>query len=207
VGVRRVGAVLLTETCAGCGGPGRSPCPRCLVHLHRPRIVPADLVGLDVAHALLVYEGPGRELVARLKYRNDRRVLAWLADGMAALLAPPPGTLVTWIPTTAPRRRRRGFDQAELLARAVARRWHVPCHDLLARHRAVPQTGRSLVERQRGVPLAVRSRAGRITRPVVLADDVVTTGASLRSGAEALRAAGVPWIAGLAAAATPRRRR
>jgi predicted amidophosphoribosyltransferase len=199
--------VLLTETCAGCGGPGRSPCPRCLGRLRRALAVPADLAGLDVAHALLVYEGPGRELVARVKYRNDRRVLSWLADGMAALLVPPPGTVVTWMPTTAVRRRRRGFDQARLLARAVARRWHAPCHDLLVRQPAATQTGRSLVERQRGVPLAVRRHAARITRPVVLVDDVVTTGASLRSGAAALRAAGVPWIGGLAAAATPRRRR
>jgi predicted amidophosphoribosyltransferase len=42
---------------------------------------------------------------------------------------------------------------------------------------------------------------------VALVDDVVTTGATLRQGAAALRAAGAPWVSGLTAAATPRRRR
>jgi predicted amidophosphoribosyltransferase len=203
-----VRGVLLSETCAACGAVGPSPCRDCRGRLRRARGVPVPVTGtaLDVCRALLVYEGPGRELVARLKYRNDRRVLAWLADGMAALLDPPAGTVVTWIPTTDRRRRRRGFDQARLLARAVARRWNVPCHDLLARQRAVTQTGRSLAQRQGGVPLVAR-RGGQVDGPVVLVDDVVTTGASLRSGAAALRRAGVPCVSGLAAAATPRRRR
>jgi predicted amidophosphoribosyltransferase len=139
-----------------------------------------------------------------VKYRNDRRVLAWLADAMSRLLTPPPDAVVTWVPTTPARRRQRGFDQAELLARALARRWDLSCRDLLVRRSGVPQTGRNLTERQQGVPFTVR-RGRSIGTPVVLVDDVVTTGATLRSAATALREAGALWIGGMAAAATPRR--
>ena len=159
--------------------------------------------GVDECWALLSYEGPGRRLVTDLKYRNDRRALSRLADAVAGMLQPPSDAVVTWIPTTTARRHRRGFDQAALLARAVARRWHRPCQGLLRRDDGPAQTGRSLADRRQGVPLVVR-RVGSITAAVVLVDDVVTTGATLHSGATALRGAGAPWIGAVAVARTPR---
>jgi predicted amidophosphoribosyltransferase len=156
---------------------------------------------LDVCRSLLAYDGEARELVARLKYRNDRAALAWLAGGMATLVEPPTGVVVTWAPTGARRRHRRGFDQAELLAAAVARRWRVPCRRLLGRAPGPAQTGLTLAERREG-PSFVPARA-HVPAPVVVVDDVVTTGSTLTAAAWALRAAGVPWVGALTAARTP----
>jgi predicted amidophosphoribosyltransferase len=156
---------------------------------------------LDVCRSLLVYEGQARAVITRLKYRNDRAVLGWLADGMAGLLAPPPGAVVTWAPTAARRRRQRGFDQAELLAVAVGRRWGTACVSLLARRGATAQTGRSRDERRANPVLAARRSAGGA--PVVVIDDVVTTGATLSAAAAALRTTGVGWVGAVTAARTP----
>jgi predicted amidophosphoribosyltransferase len=167
----------------------------------------ASPIGVDSVHAVLAYEDAGRELVARLKYRNARSPLAWLAARMAALVAVSlagavPPACVTWIPTSRRRRLDRGFDQSELLARAVARRLGLPCRRLLERDRGPPQTGRSLTERRRGPPILACCPA---PANVVLVDDVITTGSSARVAAAALRTAGARHVVLVAAARTPHR--
>jgi predicted amidophosphoribosyltransferase len=156
--------------------------------------------GLDSCAAFLAYVGPGRELVARLKYRNARAALDFLATGMAALVDPAEIDAVTWTPTTRARRRARGFDQARLLARLVARHLRRPCRALLVRGDGPAQTGRTRVERHLGPGFAGRpAPPGR----VLLVDDVITSGGTMTAGARALRSAGASHVHGLAASRTP----
>lgn len=165
----------------------------------------ADPFGVDACLALLSYEGPGRELVARLKYRNHRGALPGLARAMAALVADPGAVdVVTWAPTTAARRRQRGFDQAELLARATARHLRRPCRRLLVRLPGPAQTGRLLAERRGGPRFRARRRLPNSS--VLIVDDVITSGATVAAAAGALRQAGAATVVALAAARTPRPR-
>lgn len=191
-----ISSMLLPATCPTCGVAGEAPCPSCRSALRpAPGVRPPP--GLASCSALLAYDGAGRELVARLKYRNARGALPWLAAGMAALTSGRPADVVTWVPTTVERRRRRGFDQARLLARAVARQRRLPCRRLLRRRPGPPQTGLSRAERLEG-PLL--EPVGRSPGRVLLVDDVVTTGATLAAAARALGQAGASEVHAVAAA-------
>jgi predicted amidophosphoribosyltransferase len=157
--------------------------------------------GLASCRAVIAYdEGARRELVG-LKNRGERhRVTRW-ADALARLVPEEPGLVVTWAPTSDPRRRRRGFDHAELLARAVARRRGLRVARLLRRRPGAAQAGRPAAERQHG-PVFVARRRG--AAPVLVVDDVCTTGATLRAAAQVLLEAGAPRVHGLVVARAPR---
>ena len=193
--------MLLPVTCPVCGAIGPAPCRSCRAEL-RPAPSLGRPAGIDRCAALLEYSGAGRELVARLKYRNARSSLRFLADAMTALVAAWDSDVVTWVPTTTDRRRRRGFDQAELLARAVARRTRRPCRPLLRRRPGPAQTGQPLGQRRLGPSFL---SVGPAPARVLLVDDVVTTGATAASAASTLRRAGAVEVHLVAAARTPSR--
>ncbi len=188
--------------CPGCGGRGAPLCPRCADRL-RPPVVAAPPEGVDAWCAPFAYEGAGRELVARVKYRNVRAVVPWLASAMVVAAREGglvDGCTVTWAPTTPARRRARGFDPAELLARAVARRMHARCAGVLDRLPGPPQTGLTAAARRRGPAFVARRR---VPARVLVVDDIATTGATLTAAAVTLRAAGAAHVAALTAARTP----
>jgi len=186
--------MLLPTRCPLCARAGPSPCPRCAAALRPARAGPYP--------ALLAYEGEGRRLLHALKYRNGRAVATLLGAAMAALVGPNRVDVVTWAPTTAVRRRGRGYDQAEVLARAVARSLVVPCRGLFRRtDRAGPQTGRRRADRLASAPAFAVTRSPPAR--VLVVDDVVTTGATLAAAGRALRSAGASEVWGLAAGRTP----
>ena len=183
---RTVGPVeLFRGGCVLCGD-GREPlCLGCGRQLTPPPT--ASIRGIGAVPALFAYEGGGARVVQALKFRDGRRLVAPLADGLTGLADAAPSAVVSWIPTSGARRRRRGFDQAELLARAVARRLDLPCRPVLRRRPGPSQTGRNRAERAGNV--AFRAVGRHPIGPVVVIDDVCTTGATIRAARDALDAA------------------
>lgn len=198
--------VLLGWRCPVCGATGAVPCAACRAQFSAAGRVPAT-AGVDWCAALLSYTGPGRELVARAKYRNQRAGLAWLAQGMAGLVADQPVDLITWAPANPAHVRSRGFDHGELLARAVGRQVGRPVVGLVRRGHGAPLTGQSAGHRYGGPPLSARhtDRAYPLCgATVLLIDDVITTGATLATVAARVREMGATRVIAVGAAYTPR---
>src|SRR3954447_2652258 len=192
-------SMLFPSRCAACGSPGPPLCHRCRFSL-------ASIDRLRTPHGVVAafpFDGVARELIIALKFRHRRAAADVLANQMVRRLPLPRVDLVTWAPTSNRRVRRRGYDQAEVIARAVAKQLGVPCIRLLYRAHGAPQTGKSRSERLVGP--AFRARRPRKGLAVLVVDDVVTTGATLLTAAEALLAAGVGRVELAAVASTQQR--
>lgn len=194
---------MLQTRCAGCDRSGAVLCRPCRFALAAPAAMPT---GGDVI-AAVPFAGRARDVLLGFKYRNRRQLSHHLAGLLVnRLLAegvtPSRIDVVTWVPTSRQRRRRRGFDQAELVARRVALQLGVPCRRLLERDAASPpQTGLDRAARLHGPTFRASPRAAG--EAVVLIDDVVTTGSTLRSADRALRDAGAHSVKRAAVATTP----
>ncbi len=148
--------------------------------------------GFESARAPLRYEGAGKKLVHALKYGGYTRVVEKVAaplmlgvlDGRVRFDAVVP------VPIHRSRLRKRGFNQAELLARGVALRINAPVSDTLEVVRSTrDQVELSAAGRRENVAGAYSAR-GPIVGRVLLVDDVFTTGATMSACAGTLLRAG-----------------
>jgi predicted amidophosphoribosyltransferase len=194
---------LLPGRCPGCGRLGALVCEACSLQLRRAPSAPPP-PPLDWWTACYAYESVARELVARAKYRNERRFLGVVAHELAGAVssAPTAVDVVTWAPASAARIRVHGLDHGELLARALARVIASAATPSLRREPGPPQTGLDARTRRLGPPLvALGDFAGA---RMLVVDDVATTGGTLAAAGRALRAARAESVFAATIARTPR---
>jgi ComF family protein len=114
--------------------------------------------------------------------------------------------VITWVPLSRKRKRTRGYDQARLLAEALAAGSSIPCSGLLVKQReAAPQSGSGgREERKANIRDAYRTKNEIDIRgkTVLLVDDIVTTGATLEECAAVLSSAGAACIKAVTIART-----
>ncbi|MFT4974903.1 MAG: ComF family protein [Myxococcota bacterium] len=196
--------VVYPEDCPACGQPASAVgglCTKCATSLPRFLRPIEPPPGIRTAWVLGGYDGSLGDLIRRGKYRPDPSVFQWLGRQLGAASAHRlPGTdAVCWVPVPWRRRAKRGFDQAEQLARPVASAIGVPTLSALRRIRGAEQAGRMRHERAEGARGAFGvARQFELCLPpparVLLVDDVVTTGATARSCAEELLCGGTERV-------------
>lgn len=164
--------------------------------------------GFDAAYSFGAYEGNLRELIHLFKYARMRSLDRPLGRKLAAALPREERIdLVVPVPMHWLRRWNRGFNQAERLARFVARRWNLPVCRGLRRVRSTPsQAGLTHVERRENMAGVFRAPRGKVDgRRILLVDDVFTTGATASACAVALKKAGARSVVLLTLARVDRR--
>ena len=202
--------------CVGCGAEGSALCGRCGraltvregtaagVPLGMPSDTPFPLVQVEWCAS---YGGLARDALHALKYRGERRLAAPLGTAAAARWreAAIGGDLLVHVPVHGERRAARGYDQAELLARAAAAALRLRAVPALRRDRAtVPQYELGRDRRAANVAAAFGMDPAWVPavtgRWVVLVDDVLTTGATLVACAQTLLEGGAAAVSALTVA-------
>lgn len=211
--------------CAGCGREGAAICDACRpaldvrldqpagVSIGLPSTVPAGIIQLEWCAP---FGGVVRRALHELKYGGETRLAVPLGQAIARRWARvgAGGDILVPVPVHADRARRRGYDQAELLARAAAAELGLACAPILERARAtIAQFDLDRSTRATNVHGAFRLRPltrdggteDATDRPlagrwIVLVDDVVTTGATLSACAAPLVAAGAIGVSAVTVA-------
>jgi predicted amidophosphoribosyltransferase len=177
--------------CPRCWSPLDGRCERCTA---MPR-------AFEALRARFRFDGAARRALLEAKFRGVTALLAPLA--LAATEAVPDGwgiDAVAPVPLHGSRQRRRGYNQAALISKAVAAHLGVPHRaDLVWRTRATrPQAGLSREARLRNLQGAFSARP--VAGSVLLVDDVTTTGATFEATVLALLDAGATRVYALAVA-------
>ena len=217
------GELLLGAVCHGCSEPWWGICPRCRSTVlsygcfaTRPDPCP---VGFPFTVSSAPYDAILRQLVAAHKERGALNLTPFLAGRLAAAigcvlhLTASPASTVVLVPVPSARAvvRERGFDATWALARGAARllRRQTPVRTgrLLHHARSVrDQAGLSAAQRATNLQGAFRVTSAAPCPPLIVVDDVVTTGSSLTEAARALREAGHHVLGAATVAATQRDR-
>ncbi|MDX6581984.1 MAG: hypothetical protein QOI10_1168 [Solirubrobacterales bacterium] len=188
---RAVSTLLAPPLCAACAAPcppGEPICANCRRALATAPGGSADLPGLGPVTWAAPYRGVGRNLVTALKFGHRLPLAPVLARAIAASLGPAPLAAIVPVPAAPSRRRRRGFDPAELIASALAAELGLRRLAPLERGDGPRQVGRRRAERLADPPRVWT--VAPVPERLLLVDDVLTTGATLRACAAALRRAG-----------------
>jgi predicted amidophosphoribosyltransferase len=222
-----VAELFLGASCAGCAGAGPPLCPGCraiLAGTPRSTTPTPCPPGFPRTWTAGDYDGVVRSVVLAHKERGQLALARPLGDVLATVIenAPrgaehdPYGTyLLVPVPSTRRRVRERGHDPLLRITRVTAGRLRRRGRDaavlpvLRQRRRVADQAELNTADRRTNLAgsLEVPDRLRRLIRdrPVVLVDDVVTTGATLTEGARALSEAGVADVVAATIAATARR--
>ena len=184
-----ISQLLFPELCVGCGQHKGLLCKKCSWEWSgRPIKNQINKIPLISAS---YYSHSISKIILRAKEDNDRRARLLIANSIAQFISAP--MTIVPIPSRKAALRRRGFDHSYLLAKEIARLSSGSALRILKVNRTIrDQTSVSHEARFANLAGAYSAKFGnRLTSPVVLIDDLVTTGSSMREAIRALEDAGI----------------
>lgn len=155
---------------------------------------------LICCYSPLYYKGAVRESLLRFKFKGLYTYSKTYAKFIAKCIdeCEVSCDIISWVPVSALRRHMRGYDQAYLLARELAKLRGTECVRLLrkTRHNRAQSSIQDAAKRKRNAAGAYKCTAAELVRGkcILLVDDIVTTGATLSSAAAVLKAAGAASV-------------
>lgn len=209
----RVLCLFFPARCLCCGKavrPERLFCQDCASSLPEETLLrefpmPQALGGALLVAAPLPYEEGFRETLHRLKFWEEWGISTPLGQlmGEAARSLPGKFTLVTCVPMSSKKLRKRGYNQSALLAKSVAKELGLPFREALSQVREI-EIQHTLTRPQRADNVREAYRGNRVAQgqEILLVDDIVTTGATLRACAQELYQAGAKSVSALCAASS-----
>lgn len=215
--IERLTSLFAPDDCLVCCQEGRLLCRQCL-----PTLIPvtgrcfscrAPTSGVSCIGCLALfpattlqaatdYSGNAKVLVGRLKFHGNQSAAGLMATLMSQRCDIPfaANTIVSYVPATTTHVRQRGFDQAALIARSLAAGQRLPFVSAVRRSGDQHQFGADRETRLQQLSASIRVvQAAQLKGAhVILIDDVLTTGTSLRIASQQLRAAGVVRVDAIA---------
>lgn len=185
-------AILAPNDCLGCSAEGKLVCKECIIALPVVETKTLDSPYISSVTSVTSYKSTAKELLWKLKSSGAQEAANIMAECMVKLLPRDQKFIIVPIPTASSRVRQRGYDQAKLIARQIARKARLPYLNCLVRSGYAHQVGAGREQRLRQLETAFRVKNTELIKDskIILVDDVVTTGASLEIAAKVLMEAG-----------------
>jgi ComF family protein len=185
---------LVSPLCTACGTPFATEagldhiCGACLTH-----------APFHICRSATILAGPVQELIHRFKYGSRVHLCQPLglltAARLASFCSEAAPDLIVPVPLHRKRLRQRGYNQSQLIGKVLEKQWRVPLEigNLRRVRWTEPQTGLDATDRASNVSgaFAVRDPQRLEGKRVLLVDDVLTTGSTMRACADSLHKAGV----------------
>ena len=214
--LKRFSQILLPSSCLLCGADSdtrllcaacyadlplapQPHCPQCgdrTTHGERRGACLTDPPAFTRTFAIFSYEFPVDRIIHAFKYGHQLAIADWASEIFVQALAGEPYDLIIPLPLHPDRLRQRGFNQSAEIARRLGKKLRLPldCHSLIRTRATAPQAELALKERTRNVRGAFECQRDLNGQRLLLIDDVMTTGATLREAARILKLHGAAQI-------------
>jgi ComF family protein len=185
-------SIISPHNCKGCGETGSSLCPRCIFNITENKNCSTQKDFYSVGRR----SGVLKKLTDDYKFASERAVAGVLVELLDKTLPKlPANTVIVPVPTASAHVRQYGFDHTKLLAKKLAKRRGLKYSLLLTRVNNQTQHFLKRSEREKAAKKAFRVvKNAKVPKNVLLLDDTVTTGATLRAARALLLESGVKKI-------------